>query len=175
MTFGVSGLLAPTDAASSSPRPPAPPAAIAGGVKETWQIIAITGRYLGRIATGQESGDQIGGPIRTALASKAIAESGFAAGHTVNQKAEGLFVTLAGFIAMISIAIGFMNLLPIPMLDGGHLLFYGYEALARRPVTARVQAVSYRVGLALVVGLMLFATWNDLQLPVLKILGGHVS
>ena len=58
-----------------------------------------------------------------------------------------------------------MNLLPVPMLDGGHLLFYAYEAVARRPLGARVQAAGYRVGLALLVGLMLFAAWNDLQRP----------
>jgi regulator of sigma E protease len=62
------------------------------------------------------------------------------------------------------------------MLDGGHLVFYAYEAIARRPVQARVQAASYRVGLALVLGLMLFATWNDLQrLQVFQFLGGMFS
>ena len=60
-------------------------------------------------------------------------------------------------------ALGVLNLLPIPVLDGGHLLFYAYEAVARRPLAAKVQAAGYRVGLALVLGLMLFATWNDLQ------------
>ena len=63
----------------------------------------------------------------------------------------------------LSVSIGLVNLLPIPVLDGGHLLFYAYEAVARRPLAAAVQAAGYRVGLALLVGLMLFATWNDLQ------------
>ena len=74
--------------------------------------------------------------------------------------------------AMISTAIGFMNLLPVPVLDGGHLVFYAYEAIARRPVEARIQSASFRIGLALLLGLMLFATWNDLQQSSLfKLLG----
>jgi regulator of sigma E protease len=76
----------------------------------------------------------------------------------------------------VSVSIGFLNLLPIPILDGGHLLFYAYEAIARRPVAARVQAISYRVGLALLVGLMLFATTNDLQrIHIFRFLGGPFS
>jgi regulator of sigma E protease len=69
-----------------------------------------------------------------------------------------------------------MNLLPVPVLDGGHLMFYAYEAVARRPLSANVQAAGYRVGLALVLALMLFATWNDLQrLQVFQFLGGLFS
>ena len=73
-------------------------------------------------------------------------------------------------------SIGFLNLLPIPVLDGGHLLFYAYEWVAHRPLDARVQAAGYRVGLALLIGLMLFATWNDLQrLRVFHFFGGLFS
>jgi regulator of sigma E protease len=87
--------------------------------------------------------------------------------------AANLALTFLQFAAIVSIGIGIVNLLPIPVLDGGHLLFYAYEAVARRPVPARVQEVGYRVGLALLVGLMLFATWNDLQkLSLFKFLGG---
>jgi regulator of sigma E protease len=69
-----------------------------------------------------------------------------------------------------------MNLLPLPVLDGGHLLFYAYEAVARRPLPGRIQAVGYRLGLALLLGFMLFATWNDLQrLRVFNFLGGLFS
>ena len=153
----------------------AAPAAVVHGTAQVYDTIDITLHYLGRMIVGRESGDQLGGPIRIALTTKTIAQDGATAGHTFAQHSLGVAINLFGLIGAISISIGFMNLLPIPMLDGGHLMFYAYEAVARRPVTARVQAVSYRVGLALVVGLMLFATWNDLQLPVLKILGGHVS
>jgi regulator of sigma E protease len=72
-------------------------------------------------------------------------------------------VELAQLAALLSTSIGLVNLLPIPVLDGGHLLFYAYEAVARRPLPAQAQAAGYRVGLALLVGLMLFTAWNDLQ------------
>jgi regulator of sigma E protease len=69
---------------------------------------------------------------------------------------------LAQLAALMSVSIGILNILPIPVLDGGHLLSYAYEAVARRPPAAAIQMVGYRAGLALLVGLMLFATWNDL-------------
>ena len=85
-------------------------------------------------------------------------------------------LTLISFAAILSIGIGFLNLLPIPVLDGGHLLFYGYEAVARRPLAANIQEMGYRVGLVLLVGLMLFATWNDLRkLSLFQFLGGLSS
>ena len=94
----------------------------------------------------------------------------------IAEAALNIAVQLAWFCALISIGIGFVNLLPIPMLDGGHLMFYAYEAVARRPLAANIQAASYPVGLALVVGLMLFATWNDLQrLHAFQLLGGLFS
>jgi regulator of sigma E protease len=68
----------------------------------------------------------------------------------------------AFFLALISINLGFINLLPIPMLDGGHLLFHGIEALQRRPVSARVQELAYRSGLALLLAFMVMVTFNDL-------------
>jgi regulator of sigma E protease len=85
-------------------------------------------------------------------------------------------LTMLELVANISVGIGFLNLLPVPVLDGGHLLFYAFEAVARRPLTAKVQAAGYRLGLALVLGLMLFATWNDLQrLNVFKFFGALLS
>jgi regulator of sigma E protease len=87
-----------------------------------------------------------------------------------------LILTLTTLAAILSIGIGFLNLLPIPVLDGGHLLFYGYEAVAKQPVSARFQEMGYRAGLALLAGFMLFATWNDLQkLNIFQVLGGLVS
>ena len=83
---------------------------------------------------------------------------------------------MVGLTAILSVGIGFLNLLPIPVLDGGHLAFYAYEAVARRPVSARLQTASYRVGLALLLSLMLFVTWNDLQrLQVFQSLAGLFS
>ncbi len=97
-------------------------------------------------------------------------------GEAVGEKAAGIAIALLGLAAVLSVGIGFLNLLPVPVLDGGHLVFYAYEAAARRPVGAGVQAASYRVGLALLLGLMVFATWNDLQqLRVFQFLGGLFS
>lgn len=175
MKIGTLGLVPTRDPADYSKRRLNPIAAVTEAGREVGESLSVTLRYVGGMVSGRESGDQLGGPIRMALASKSMTESAVAAGRTPGQKAQNIVLGLASFAAIISIGLGFMNLLPIPMLDGGHLLFYGYEALARRPVTARFQAVSYRVGLAMVVGLMLFATWNDIHLPILKILGGHVS
>ena len=77
---------------------------------------------------------------------------------------------------MSSVAVGIANLLPIPVLDGGHLLFYGYEALTRRPVAARAQEIGYRVGFALVLGLLAFTTFNDLnRFRVFDLIGGLFS
>ena len=78
--------------------------------------------------------------------------------------------------ALLSVSVGLLNLLPIPVLDGGHLLFYAYEGVVRRPLGAGVQAAGYRVGLALLVGFMLFATWNDLRgLRVFHLFGSLFS
>jgi regulator of sigma E protease len=75
-------------------------------------------------------------------------------------------------IASLSVSIGFMNL-PIPVLDGGHLLMYAYEAIAKRPLRADFQAAGFRAGLALILGFMLFAAWNDLnRYDVFKFIGG---
>ena len=129
--------------------------------------------YIGRILIGKESGDLLNGPLGIAKAAGGITQQSAAASTDPGLSALNVLVNLIQFAALVSIGIGFVNLLPIPVLDGGHLLFYAYEAVARRPVPANVQEVGYRVGLALLVGLMLFATWNDLQqLSLFKFLGG---
>ncbi|GLK55201.1 regulator of sigma E protease [Methylopila capsulata] len=122
--------------------------AVTEGAKETWFVVEHTGRYLGRMVIGRESTDQIGGPIRIAKTSGDVATLGF--------------VALINLAAILSVSIGLLNLLPIPMLDGGHLLFYAVEALRGRPLGARAQEMGMRVGLAFVLMLMIFATWNDI-------------
>jgi len=146
--------------------------AVVGGAKRTWSVLTTTVYYLGRIVQGQVGADQISGPLGIANVTGKVAQ--FSAEGAPNLGVMLLVVTvnLVQLAALISVSVGFMNLLPIPILDGGHLLFYAYEAVARRPLAARVQAAGYRVGLALVLGLMLFATWNDLQqLRVFTFLG----
>jgi regulator of sigma E protease len=150
--------------------------ALGGGAARSWQQVETTVFYISRIFRGQESGDQLRSFLGIARVSGDFAHEGAYGASTFPAKALGVTVALTTLIAALSVNIGFANLFPVPVLDGGHLLFYAYEAAARRPLGAKVQAAGYRVGLALLLGLMLFATWNDLQqLHVVKILGGLLS
>ena len=119
------------------------------GVVESWFIVSQTYDYVSRLVQGRASTDQLSGPIRIAQVSGAVASN---AG----------FLGLLNLAAVLSVSIGLMNLLPVPMLDGGHLMFYLYEALRGRPLSPRAQEIGFRLGLALVLMLMLFVTWNDL-------------
>ncbi|MDZ4110035.1 MAG: M50 family metallopeptidase [Brevundimonas sp.] len=150
-----------------------PVEAVGKGFGMTGEVLGTTMSYLGRIVSGKESGDMLSGPLGIAKAAGGVTKQAASATADPGFQALNVATTLVYFAAIVSIGIGFLNLLPIPVLDGGHLLFYGYEAVARRPVPARVQEIGYRVGLALLAGLMLFATWNDLQkLSLFKFLGG---
>jgi regulator of sigma E protease len=153
-----------------------PIGAVGAGAARTWDMLSTTVYYLGRMAQGQESGKQITGVIGIAQVSHFAAVEGARGAQGLGPQLLGSLVTLLNLAAIVSVSIGFANLLPIPVLDGGHLVFYAYEWIARRPVAASVQAVSYRVGLALLLGLMLFATTNDLQrINVFRFLGGLFS
>ncbi len=153
-----------------------PVAAGKGGVESCIDIVQTTVFYLERIVTGRESGDQLGGPLRIAATTRAVTHMGAEGAADLGGKVGGALVAVMSLAAVLSVGIGFMNLLPVPVLDGGHLVFYAYEAVARRPVGAKVQAAGYRIGLALLLGLMVFATWNDLQqLRVFQFLGGLFS
>ncbi|HEY8618014.1 RIP metalloprotease [Phenylobacterium sp.] len=150
--------------------------AVAGGVARTRDVVATTIFYLGRMFSGRETAEQLSGPLGMAQISGELTKQNVEVSHDVGSFARNGLLTILVLVANISVGIGFLNLMPIPVLDGGHLLFYAYEALARRPLAAKVQAAGYRVGLALVLGLMLFATWNDLQrLRVFNLFGGLFS
>ena len=125
-----------------------PATAVWLGVKETWFVIDRTLAYISRIFTGRESADQVGGPLRIAQMSGQVATIGL-----------GALIQLA---AVLSISIGLRNLFPVPLLDGGHLLFYAIEAARGRPLSERAQEVGFRIGLGLVLMLMVFATYNDI-------------
>ena len=150
--------------------------AVGAAVRQTGDVLGTTFTYIGRIFSGRESGDLLNGPLGIAKAAGGISQQATAGEAPAGLKAANLALTLIQFAAILSIGIGFINLMPIPVLDGGHLVFYAYEAVAKKPVAAKVQEAGYRVGLALLAGLMLFATWNDLQkLNLFKFLGGLVS
>jgi regulator of sigma E protease len=118
------------------------------GVKETWFVIERTLSYIGGVFTGREAADQVGGPLRIAQISGQVATIGMAA--------------LVNLAAVLSISIGLLNLFPVPLLDGGHLLFYLVEAVRGRPLSERAQEMGFRIGLGLVLMLMVFATYNDI-------------
>jgi len=141
----------------------APPQALWRGAEMTWTTVARTGYYVGRLVDGK-SGWPFSGLFGTARATGTLTKDTIAASQSDHVNvALALAVEFAQLAALLSTSIGLVNLLPIPVLDGGHLLFYAYEAVARRPLPAQAQAAGYRVGLALLVGLMLFTAWNDLQ------------
>lgn len=122
-------------------------------VRETYYLSWGTLKAVGQIIAGTRTADELGGPLRIAQMSGNMAEQGI--------------VSLVWFIAVLSVNLGLINLFPVPMLDGGHLLFYSIEALRGRPLGQRAQEYGFRIGLALVFALMLFVTWNDLvQLKV---------
>ncbi len=153
-----------------------PVEALGQGLHQTGDILGTTLTYLGRIFTGHESGSQFSGPGGMAMVTGQAASAATEGTHDLVTATELLALTMLKLTAFISVAVGFANLLPIPVLDGGHLLFYGYEAVARRPLAANVQAAGYRVGFALLISLMLFVTWNDLQrYRVLHFIGGLFS
>jgi len=118
------------------------------GVQRTWFVVERTLSYIGGVISGREAADQLGGPIRIAQVSGQVATEGLA--------------SLFSLAAVLSVSIGLLNLFPVPLLDGGHLLFYGIEAVRGRPLSERAQEVGFRIGLAIVVMLMIFATYNDL-------------
>jgi regulator of sigma E protease len=125
-----------------------PATAFVMAVKECYFVISRSLGYLYNVVTGREAADQLGGPIRIAQVSGQVATAGFFA--------------LMNLAAIISVSIGLINLFPIPMLDGGHLLFYGIEGIRGKPLSEHTQEIGFRIGLAFVLMLMIFATWNDL-------------
>jgi regulator of sigma E protease len=118
------------------------------GIKETWFVVDRTLAYIGGVFTGREAADQIGGPLRIAQISGQVATIGLTA--------------LIHLSAVLSISIGLLNLFPVPLLDGGHLLFYAVEAVRGRPLSERAQEMGFRIGLGLVLMLMVFATYHDI-------------
>ncbi|GEO97983.1 RIP metalloprotease RseP [Methylobacterium haplocladii] len=126
-----------------------PVESLALGSQETYFIVERTIDFLGKLVTGRESVDQLSGPIGIARVSGEVARVGGVGG-------------IINWIAFLSVSIGLLNLFPIPLLDGGHLMFYACEAIRGRPLSERVQEIGFRIGLALVLMLMLFATKNDI-------------
>ncbi len=124
-----------------------PIAAVQAATVQTWNIVTGTLTFLYDVVRGRQDYNQLGGPIRIADVAGKAAQLG---PEVVVQ-----------FIALISVSVGLINLFPIPLLDGGHLLFYAIEAIRRRPLSERTQEISFRIGLAVILSMMIFVTFND--------------
>jgi regulator of sigma E protease len=146
---GILGISRSPDPTERMYEPVSPIGALTWGVAETYFVVEGTLTSIGRMFMGRESADQVGGPIRIAEVSCQVATIGMAA--------------LLHLAAVLSISIGLLNLFPIPLLDGGHLLFYAIEKLRGRPLSDRAQEFGFRIGLAVVLMLMIFATYNDIS------------
>ena len=139
-----------------------PASAVVRAVAETWNLSAATVEAMWQIIIGTRASDELGGPLRIAQMSGEVAEGGI--------------VPLLWFMAVLSINLGLINLFPVPVLDGGHLLFYAAEAIRGKPLGQRAQEYGFRIGLALVLTLMVFATWNDLvHLRIVEFVKGLVT
>ena len=124
------------------------PEALLGGVTQTWTVTRETVLGVAQMISGRRGTEDLGGPLRIAQLSGQVAQLGIG--------------SLLSFIAVLSVNLGLINLFPIPVLDGGHLLFYLAEAIRGRPIPPRAQEYGFRAGLALLAGLFILATWNDL-------------
>ena len=125
------------------------PQAIGAGAQATWKTVTQTLNGVWQIFSGQHTARDLGGPLKIAQLSGQVAQYGFA--------------SLLSFMALLSVNLGLINLFPVPLLDGGRLVFYAIEAIRGRPVSKRVQEVSFQTGFALLAGLFLFSTFNDLS------------
>ncbi|MEP3266233.1 MAG: RIP metalloprotease RseP [Hyphomicrobiales bacterium] len=123
--------------------------AVGEGAGETWYIMKRTVQFFGGLITGRESINQLGGPIRIADVSQRVAAIGFTA--------------LIGLTAVLSVSIGIMNLMPVPVLDGGHLIFYALEAVRGRPVSEKTQEICYKIGFAFLLTFMILVTTIDIN------------
>ncbi len=129
-------------------RPVGPGGAVVDGVAHVWDVAVQTLQGVWQIIIGQRGASGLGGPLKIAQLSGQVAQNGIG--------------SLVSFIALLSVNLGLINLFPIPILDGGHLVFYALEAIRGRPLPARAQEYGFRAGLALIACLFLLVTWNDL-------------
>lgn len=131
-----------------------PVQALGQGITHTWEMTKVTIYFFGKLFQGKVPMESIGGPIRIAQMAREEADQGL--------------VRLLNFIAIISVHLAILNLLPIPVLDGGHLLFYGIEAVLRRPVSTRLRETAQQIGIFLLILLMIFVFYNDITLTLFK-------
>lgn len=119
------------------------------GVRQTGHIVTGTFDYIGNMIAGRMNADQLGGPVRVVQASGEMATLGI--------------IALFNLAAVLSVSLGLLNLMPVPVLDGGHLVLYAIEGLRGKPLGQGAQEIAFRIGFAMILSLMVFATWNDIS------------
>jgi regulator of sigma E protease len=152
--MGHLGIVSSGDAADARFERCAPPTCAVWGGEQVWFIVKATGAYVGGLIAGRESADSLSGPI--------------AVSQIAGEMAKISPWQLFSLAALFSVSVGLMNLLPIPLLDGGHLMFFALEGLRGRPLSERVQQIGLRVGIAFVALLVIFTTSHD----ILRLVGG---
>ncbi len=140
-----------------------PVSAVMAGTGKTWNSIADQLKFMGRLVRGRGSVDMLGGPLRIFAYTGAVGTAPAADVQSAPISLAMRIVNLINLAALLSVAIGLVNLLPVPVLDGGHLLYYAFEALTGKPLSENLQLMGFKVGLALILSLMVFATLNDLR------------
>ncbi|MEL6245515.1 MAG: M50 family metallopeptidase [Pseudomonadota bacterium] len=140
-----------------------PVTAVGAGVSETLSTIDLTTWMLGRMIMGQEPLNNLTGPVGIGDTTRRVVKSAVDATHVpLSVRVQYVVVTIIKICALVSVGIGFFNLLPLPVLDGGHLVFNAYEAIAGKALPAKVQEASLTVGLVLLLGMVVFVTWGDI-------------
>ncbi len=137
--------------------------AIAYGYKELISSISMTGYYIGRVMKGEEDGKELGSIIKIATVSGKVAVDAVNGNTTIPDQLKELSLRLLTIGASLSVALGVANLMPIPMLDGGHLVYYGYEAIVGRPLSQKKQEIGFQLGLAILFTLFVVLTLNDIS------------
>jgi regulator of sigma E protease len=145
---GVLGVEHKSQAGEASTAPVGVGEALKIGVEQVWFIITSTFKFLGSLFVGNGNPNEVSGVLGIAKMSGQAASAGFQ--FVIN------------LCAVLSVSIGLLNLFPIPLLDGGHLMFYAAEVVRGRPLSERTQEMGFRIGLGLVLMLMVFATYNDI-------------
>ena len=139
-----------------------PAKALIHSIKEVYFVSASSLKYIGTMLTGTGDSSQLGGPIRIAKITGQVAEIGI--------------LPFVSIMAYISISLGLINLFPIPMLDGGHLMFYAFEKVLGRPLSQKTQEGFFRIGMFLLLSLMFFTTFNDLKdVGLFKLFNNYIS
>lgn len=139
------------------------------GVERTWETTSTIASFLGRLVTGRASIDHLNGPLGIATTAGQVANLAASGGGSASEptplltRVATVATSLLALSALLSVSLGLMNLLPIPVLDGGHLVYYAYEAVAQRPPSAALQEVAFRAGFLMLIGVLVVATWNDLS------------